>query len=399
MDIQNLIEKRANLWQEAKIFLDEHTDEAGKMTAEDAKTYERMEAEIVDLKKTIERYQRQAAIDLEMNAPAGNPILNNPQGQKKIKTGRSSDEYRQAALTALRTNFRKIDNYLNEGTNGAGGYLVPEEWDNRLIKSLAEENVMRKLGTTFQSSGEHKINIAGAKPAAAWIDEGEALVFNDTSFSQVTLGAHKLQVGIKITNELLYDSMFNLENHILEQFSQKLAEMEEDAFLNGAATDTGKPTGLFETASADSTTVITATGTSGAAIVADNVLDLVYKLKRPYREKAVFIMNDSTLLALRKLKDNQQQYLWQPSYQQGEPDRLLGYPVYTSSFAPTIAAGKAVIAFGDMSYYNIADRGARSFQELKELYMANYMTGYIMIERVDGALIFPEAVRVLKMGS
>ena len=393
MDIQTLIEKRANRWQEAKTFLDEHTDKDGKISAEDAATYEHMESEITDLSKNIERFQRQAAMDLKMAAPTSQPILNTPKAGT-IKTGRASDEYRQAALTALRTNFKQITNYLQEGTDSLGGYLVPAEWDSRLIDTLAEENVMRALGTAIQTSGEHKINITATKPAAAWIDEGDPLSFSDTTFTQVSLGAHKLEVGIKVTNELLYDSMFNLEDYIIDQFSKAIANAEEDAFLNGAASDTGKPTGLFITAASDTTTVVT---TAGASIASDDIINLVYKLKRPYRKNAVFLMNDATLAAVRKLKDSNQAYMWQPSYQAGEPDRLFGYPVYTSAYAPNIAAGAAVIAFGDMSYYNIGDRGTRSFKDLRELFMANDMTGFVMIERVDGVLVLPEAVRVLKM--
>ncbi|MBF0845919.1 phage major capsid protein, partial [Streptococcus danieliae] len=96
----------------------------------------------------------------------------------------------------------------------------------------------------------------------------------------------------------------------------------------------------------------------------------------PYRKNAVFIMNDKTIAAVRKLKDNNGAYLWQPSYQQGEPDRLLGYPVHTSAFVP-----ENKIAFGDISYYNIGDRGTRSFQELRELFAGNGMIAYVAKER------------------
>lgn len=105
-----------------------------------------------------------------------------------------------------------------------------------------------------------------------------------------------------------------------------------------------------------------------------------------------FIMNDATLAQVRKLKDNNGQYLWQPSYQAGEPDKILGYEVHTSAFAPTDA-----IAFGDYSYYNIGDRGTRSFKQLNELFAGNGMIGFVAKERVDGLLILPEAVKVLKL--
>ena len=124
------------------------------------------------------------------------------------------------------------------------------------------------------------------------------------------------------------------------------------------------------------------------------MLDLVYGLKRPYRKNASFIMNDATLAQLRKLKDNNGAYIWQPSYQADEPDRILGYAVRTSAYAPADA-----IAFGDYSYYNIGDRGSRSFKQLNELFVGNGMIGFVAKERVDGKLILPEAVQILKLKS
>ena len=118
-------------------------------------------------------------------------------------------------------------------------------------------------------------------------------------------------------------------------------------------------------------------------------------MKRPYRKKASFIVNDNTLAAIRKLKDTTQNYLWSPSFEAGEPDRLLGYPIFTSAYMPTLQADSAVMAFGDFSYYNIGDRGVREFQELRELFAGNDMTGYLMKERVDAILVLPEAVQVL----
>ena len=137
--------------------------------------------------------------------------------------------------------------------------------------------------------------------------------------------------------------------------------------------------------------------TAGNSITADEVLDLIYKLKRPYRAKAAFITADSTLAQIRKLKDGAVQYIWSPGLSAGEPDRLLGYPVYTSAYVPTIAAGQPVMAFGDISYYNIGDRGTRSIAALHELYAGVGQVAFVAKERVDGKLILPEAVQVLKM--
>lgn len=392
--ILELRDKRAKAWEAAKNFLDSKRGADGLLSAEDTATYDKMEADVVALGKEIERLERQATIDAELARPTSNPITNQPgAGQpEEPKSGRASDAYRTDMLKALRTNFRQISNVLSEGIDTDGGYLVPEEYDRRLIEGLEEENIFRKLATTITTSGERKINIAGSKPAAAWIDEGEELTFGDAKFAQINLDAHKLHVAVKVTEELLYDNAFQLEQYILRQFSKALGNAEEDAFLNGDGI--GKPLGIFaETGGAE----VGVTAASATAITADEIINLVYSLKRPYRKNAKFIMNDQTISLLRKLKDGNQAYLWQPSVQVGEPDRLFGYEVLTSPYVPTVEAGKPVIAFGDFSYYNIGDRGTRSFAELKELFAGNGMIGFVAKERVDGKLVLPEAIKVLQM--
>ncbi|PNY20037.1 phage major capsid protein [Streptococcus parauberis] len=394
--IQELMEKRKQAWESAKAFVEAKKDKDGLMSDEDAKTYADMEKKVSNFTKEIERMQSMEAMEREMAKPMSEPLTSQPMqtenNAKPKKTGRASNEYKEGVLQALRSNFRQVSNVLQEGVDTAGGYLVPEEYDKRLIDGLTEENIMRTLGTTITTSGEHKINIAGAKPAASWIEEGGALVFEDASFEQIILDAHKLHVAIKVTDELLYDNAFNLESYILTQFSKALANAEENAFLNGDGV--GKPLGIFAENGGGQVAITTNTQSS---ITADEIINLVHSLKRPYRKNAKFIMNDQTIALIRKLKDNNGAYLWQPSLQAGEPDRLFGYPVYTSAYVPTVAAGKPVIAFGDFSYYNIGDRGVRSFDQLRELFAGNGMVGFLAKERVDGKLVLPEAVQILKM--
>ncbi len=379
MDVQSMIEKRANLWNEATKFLDDHTDADGKISAEDAAAYDKMEADIDALGKQIDRLKRREAMDNYLAQPAAAPILNQPNAGINGKIGRASDEYRNAALTAIRSKFTKVSNALQTNPDLSGGYLIPDEWDARLVQSLEEENVMRNLGTSFPTSGEHKINIAATKPAALWVAEGGTMTFGNGTFAQVSLDAHKVHVGILVTEELLNDNAFGLENYILEQFGKAIANAEEDAFINGDGN--GKPTGFLTTLANDTATYIT---TTGASISADDIINLEYSLKRPYRRNAAWLINDATLAQIRKFKDSTQNYIWQPSYVAGEPDRLLGYPIYTTPYMPTAQSGNFAIAFGDFSYYNIADRGSRVFQRLDELYAANGMTGFLLKERVDG---------------
>ena len=387
--ILEMRENRKKAWEAAKAFVETKRDKDGLLSEEDAKTYAEMEKKVQAYAAEIERMEQMEAMEAEMNRPVNTPIVTKPVSDKQMpeKKGREADAYKAAMLDALRSGFKRVSNVLQEGVDTDGGYLVPEEYDNRLIDVLDEENIMRKLGTRITTSGEHKINIAANKPAASWIEEGGALSFGDATFEQILMDAHKLHVAIKVTEELLYDNAFGLENYIITQFGKALANAEEDAFLNGDGV--GKPLGLFA-ASGGGQIAETLT----AAIKADDIINLVYALKRPYRKNASFIMNDKNIAAIRKLKDNNGAYIWQPSAQAGEPDRLFGYPVHTSAYAPEDA-----IAFGDYKYYNIGDRGTRSFKQLTELFAGNGMIGYVAKERVDGKLILPEAVQILKLKS
>lgn len=385
MNIKELRDKRLDVWNKAKAFLDDHRKD-GVLSAEDDAVYARMEKELDDLAKEITRQEKLEAYEKKMAKNITTPLTTKPNNEVPVeeKKGRASDAYKKAMLDAMRCNFKRVSNVLQEGVDADGGYLVPEEYDKRIIDILSEENIMRKLGTTITTSGQHKINIAATKPAAAWIEEGGALQFSDATFSQILLDAHKLHVAIKITEELLYDNAFNLESYIVTEFGKAIANAEEDAFLNGDGT--GKPLGLFAK---------TGGGTKAAstdAPTADDFIALIYALKRPYRKNASFIINDKNIALLRQLKDNNGVYMWQPSVQVGEPDTFLGYKLYTSQFAPTNA-----IAFGDYRYYNIGDRGTRSWQELRELFAGNGMIAYVAKERVDGKLILPEAVQILSI--
>ena len=394
MNIKELLEMRTKAWDEAKAFAESKKDEKGLMSDEDFKTYEEMERTIENYTREIERKKREEEMDKTLEKPTTQALTNEPSSfNEEEKPMRARNVYKKSMMKALRTNFRDISNELKVGTDESGGYLVPEEMETDIVNGLEDENIVRKLATKVQTSGLHKINIAATKPAALWVEEGGQLTFGDGTFDQVSLDAHKLHVGIKVTEELLYDAAFNLEKYITEEFTRALANAEEDAFLNGDGVN--KPTGIFDSKKGGELGVTTKAQT----INADELIDLAYSLDRPYRKKAAFILNDATVAQIRKLKDVNGAYIWQPSLKDGEPDRLLGYPAYTSAFAPKAEKGKLAVAFGDFSYYKIGDRGNRSFQDLKELFAGNGMVGFLGKERVDGILVLREAVKLLKIGA
>ena len=264
-----------------------------------------------------------------------------------------------------------------------------------LASKIEEENIFRKLAHIVKTeSGERKIPVVAAKGSANWIDEEGPYVESDDEFGQVSIGAYKLGTTIKVSEELINDSVFDLEGYISKEFARRIGNREEDSFFNGDGS--GKPLGIL---AAKGGAELGVTAASATAITADELIDLFYSLNAPYRKNAVWVLNDATIKAIRKLKDNNGNYLWQESLTAGAPGTILGRPVFTSSYMPTIAAGKKVIAFGDFNYYWIADRQGRSFKRLNELYAATGQVGFIANQRVDGKLILPEAIKVLAMKS
>ena len=393
--IQELREKRAKAWDAAKAFLDTKRGTDGLLAAEDVATYEKMEADVVNLGKEIDRLERQVALDAELNKPTADPLTSKPaQPTAEQKTGRASDAYKKAFWNAIRSKNPRpeILNSLVEGADSEGGYLVPDEFEKTLVQKLTAANVLRPLCHVIQTSfGDRKIPVVASKGTADWVDEEGTYPLSDDTFSQVVLGAYKLATMIKVSEELLSDSVFDIEGYVSDQFGKRIGDKEEDAFLTGNGVS--KPIGILHTTGGAEVGVTTA---GASAITGDELIDLVYSLRAPYRKGAVFVLNDTTVKLLRKLKDGDGQYLWRPGITENAPDTILGHRIVTSEFMPGVSAGNKSIAFGDFSYYWIADRQGRTFKRLNELYATTGQIGFLASQRLDGKLILPEAIKVLQ---
>lgn len=387
MGIEALIAKRTELIAGAKNFLEEHSTEDGILSAEDAAEYDKIEAKIVALGKDIERRQKLEAIDsLAGSTMMRKPLTGTPAayGEENEKQGRASDEYKNDMIAALRSNFRNVTNLLQESVASDGGYLVPDEFDAQIIEALNENNIMRGIARVIKTAGEHKIPVAGADPEAAWLDEGEKMTASDAEFSQVILDAHKLGVAIPVTEELLADSGYNIQQFVTHSIGRSLGNGEENKFLNGDGTK--GPTGIFDPTNGG----VQAVTTAATGVSSDNIIDLIYSLKKPYRKHAKFIMNDKMIKFIRKLKDGDGKYMWTDSLVAGEPATLMGYPVLTSEYAP-----EDKIAFGDYYYYVIGDRGVRAISRYTEIGALEGQVYFVGKERVDGKLTLKEAVQIL----
>ena len=398
-ELMNLRDKRVQTWNAAKAFLESHRGTDGTLSAEDDAIFNKMMDEVDKLGKEVVRLEKLEALDVEMSRATSKPLASAPVTRLEeeapvSKTGRGTKDYTRNFWNVMRSKSvsHEVLNALQVGTDTEGGYLVPDEYERTLIEALEDQNIFRQLAHVIHtSSGERKIPVVASKGTASWIDEEAAYPESDDSFGQVSIGAYKLATMIKISEELLNDSVFDMPSYIAKEFARRIGAAEEEAFFTGNGT--GRPLGILA-ATGGAGVGVTAAKTD--AVTFDEVMDLFYSLRAPYRRNSVFIMNDSTVKALRKLKDGQGQYLWQPAVTAATPDTILNRPVYTSTFMPTLATGNKTILFGDLGYYWVADREGRSFKRLNELYAPTGQVGFLASQRVDGKLILPEAVKVLQ---
>jgi HK97 family phage major capsid protein len=357
-----------------------------------------------------EKYDGQARAQANLNALNGNTTVPKDipfgNGSTGIKTKTSnkphgSEEYHNAFWNQVKKNASapqdpKVFSVLNQPevmnlsrqTEETGGLLVPEWTEKEIITKLVEASVMRQLGHVMPlRAGDNKIPIVTDYGQAAWIEENALFPDSSVALDQIKLGGHKMGRIIQVSEELLYDSVVDVEMMVVDAFVKSFGSLEEDAFITGDGV--GKPTGILNRAE------IGLTGTSVNAITADELHSMYYSLKRPYRAKASWLMNDQSVKIIRQLRTADGQYLWEPGFG-NEPSKLLGRPVFTSPAMPLMAADSKSILFGDFSYYKIADRQGRVMQRLNEKYAEYGRVGLRMYQRVDGNLSLPEAIKVFK---
>lgn len=396
--ILEMIEKRNQAWNAAKAFVEERRDKDGLLSEADAKTYSEMEQKVRNYGAEIERLQAMEAMDAEMSKPVSKPLTGKPmtaEAEKPVKSGRASDAYKKAfwAQTRARHDITpEMRNALQVGTDTEGGYLVPDEFEHTLVQGLNENTIIRAHAHVITtSSGLHKIPVVASHGSASWIDEEGAYTESDETFGQVQLDAHKVGTVIKVSEELLNDSAFDLEGYISSEFVRRIGDKEEEAYLTGNGSS--KPTGILN---ATGGAEVGVTAAASAAITADELIDLYFSLKAPYRKNAIWVLNDTTVKLIRKLKDGNGQYLWQPALREGDVPTLLGRPYFTSAYMPAAEAGAKSIIFGDLSYYWIGDREGITFKRLNELYAGNGQIGFLASKRLDGKTVLPEAIKVLQ---
>ena len=280
-------------------------------------------------------------------------------------------------------------NTLREGSDGEGGYLVPDEFEKRVVQAMAEKNVMRRLGTVMQTERTMTFPVAKGIGYADWIPEEGVIPVTTGEFDEVKIEAHKVATSIRVSDELLEDSTFDLEGFIIDQFAQRIGDAEEDAFLHGDGV--AKPLGLIYQLDRE---VISE---KAGEISTDDLLELKHDIPPKYRKDAVFLMHDSTLRELFKLRTGEGQYIWYENPKKNIPLAIFSHRVIICPSMPTIDSGKPPILFGDFKHFVIGDRKHRRIKRLTEVHAQQGQVAYIMSQRVDAKLLDRNAIAALKV--
>ena len=409
--IRAWMEQRAAALTQARSILDGAYAENRDLNADEQQRYDGVHAEYDARTGKINR--EQAPADREADAArSANGEQNPVRGQQPGRTGETradatdGAEYRRSLLrymaygvqdAGLRTDalggseLRDILGVSLGGEGATGGVLAPATMERALLDEIKKQNVIRQLADVRSSGSDVEIPYATAHTKAYLVAEGADFTASTPAFDKKTMKAYKVGALAYITHEAMQDMFLDMEAWIREDFGTAFADLEEEHFLTG--TGATMPSGLIPNAT------LGVTASAAAALTADELLDLMYAVNQKYRSRSAWLMNDSTVLKLRKLKGSDGQYLWQPSIQDGQPDRLLSRPLYTSDTMPEAAAGNAAVLFGDFKRYRILDRKGLYFQRLNEIAATSGQVGFLAYRRYDAALLNTDAVKKLVMKS
>ena len=346
----------------------------------------KMESDVDALKNRADRLH--ASNELENSLDKLQDVSVKPSVDGASNSFAASKEYRNAFDTAMRkgkaTLSADVLNALQVGTDSEGGYITPEEFDTMLVAARQDINELRQYATVITTGSDRNIPTEATLGTASWTAEEAAASLVDTAFGRIVLGSHKMTTAVKVSDELLQDSFFNVEAYLAGVIGKRFGLLEEAAFVNGDGS--GKPTGIVQGSTLGKTLA------SATAITEVELMDIFHSLGRPYRAGATWMFNDTVAKNIRKLVDGNGQFIWQPGLVAGQPDTILSRPVLVSSAMPAPTTGLKSIIFGDLKGYTIADRKGTSVQRLNELYAINGQVGYVANARTEGKVTDTNAI-------
>jgi HK97 family phage major capsid protein len=378
--MKNLIEKRASLVAEMRSLL----DGSEGLSADDQTKLAQIEASFESCDQAIRADEKLAKIETGLQSIIEDSYTPSVEKENSVDSyGDAFYAYARQGLSAL-TGDRLAA--LQVGTDSEGGYVVPESFETKLVTLLQSANPFRGLANVIKTASDRNIPVESSVGTFAYVAEEAAYGNSDPAFGRVIIGAHKSGGIVKISEELLQDSFFNLETYLANVAGRRFATLEEASFCNG--TGSAQPQGIYNPTYSNN---VTGAVSAAAAVTGDDLINTFHSLDRAYRANATWILGDDVVKLVRKLVDSNGQYIWQPGLVAGAPDTVLGRPVIVSSAVTTAAPTVKSIVFGDLGYYTIADRAGISAQKLVELYAANGQVGYKFTARNDAKVVLADA--------
>lgn len=435
MSIRDITEEIGRVYEMMKGLVDASSDEGKPMDGEKESKYSALNGRLTTLIRMRDQHYR--LLDAKAQAEASmDRIVERSSRERAEKPNRSgamlmgeqlrkhlgSEQYRNAFFKYLvGAEIRPEElRVMTEGTDSAGGYLPSQDFYSVLVQKRFENCVYRQIANVIPlGTFKTQVTIESSFPTATYEAESATKSPSDAAFGNFTLQPYTMRCFTKVTNELLADAVgsgrgpdFNVESILARQFGQVMGQLEEQKF--GTGSGSGEPKGIFTYTSA-SQIADGVTATSKTTIVASEVLNLVGSLGRAYRDGACFVMSDTLFFQLRAMLQiapaggtayggNYAPYAWSLGdgrMQDGEPDRLFGYPVYCvqSGASPSIATGARVITFGNFkNYFHIGEREGISIKVAREAYLADNQTGYFAFARNTSAASQYDAFKYLRMG-
>jgi HK97 family phage major capsid protein len=412
--IKELRQKRAEVITESRSLIDA-AEARGGFNAEDEQSYDRLNSEIDKLTKDIDRQERQYQLEKDAAEFRDHSGAGLHGGEQRGEQGENvpvtqKEEYRSAFNKFLVGGFSDLNNeersVLNQGrapmearalsaiTGATGGFTVPTGFYNSLIEAMKAYGGMRSSRhTNLRTAAGNTLPIPKVDDTSnvGMIVGESAAVGNatDPTFSQLNLGAYKYTSRtILIPIELLQDSAFDIEAYIRGAIATRIGRITNTHFTVG--TGSSQPTGVVQNATSGKV------GTTGqtTSITYDDLVDLIHSVDPAYRvSSSHFMFNDSSLKALRKLKDGQGNPIWQPGLVQGAPDKILGYDYVINQDVATMAASAKSVLFGDFSKFFIRDVMDLSIFRIGEKYIENGQVGFVAFSRHDSTLVDTNAIK------
>lgn len=404
-EIRRLNEERGRVVAEMRDLLERSKVEKRALNTEEQSSYDQLFERQESLKGSIEREQKQAEIEHEMRIGRGEVKT----AQFEVISGESKerDEFvKKAFRSFLKGGFGSLREEevraLSAGNHVEGGAVVaPQAFVAEVLKAVDDRVIIRQLATKFTLDRPLSLGIPvlDSDPADAdWTSElGTGSEDGSMKFGSRELVPHPLAKRIKLSNKLIRSSIVPIEALVQERLAYKFAITEEKALLTGSGAN--QPLGLFTAHASGVPTSRDVVGSNTAtAIVADTLFDVKYAVKEQYQASGAWLFHRDAIKSIMKLKDLENQYLWQPGLQVGQPDVLLGRPVYQSEYVPnTFTSGKYVGMFGDYSKVWIVDALDMTVQKLVELYAETNQTGYVARMEMDAMPVLAEAFARVKL--